>query len=92
MDPADDLIAKRFTELDQQMARLRVSPGEAHGEWHQWATSALNLLQRAFREPSSYSHNFQQIYNSFSGFQSDVEAAKGVFRAAKIDYEGGSIN
>ncbi len=86
-----DVIAKRFTELERQMARVQPSGNSSSGEWYEWATSVLNLLQRAFGAGSAHLQNFQRIYDSFTGWESDVEAAKGVFRAAKADYDGGYI-
>ncbi len=86
-----DVIARRFTELERQMARVLPSSNSPSGEWYEWATSVLNLLQRAFGAESAHLQNFQRIYDSFTGWESDVEAAKGVFRAAKADYDGGYI-
>ncbi len=84
-----DLIAKRFKELEQQMARVQPSPNNPGGQWFEWATSVLNLLERAFGRDSAHHRNFQLVYDRFTGWETDVEAAKGVFRAAKADYEGG---
>jgi len=86
-----DLIAKRFTELEQQMAKVQPSRDTPTGEWYEWATSVMNLLQRAFGTDSAHHQNFQRVYDAFTGWESDVAAAKGVFRAAKADYDGGYI-
>ncbi|WP_239993118.1 DUF4145 domain-containing protein [Candidatus Methylomirabilis limnetica] len=86
-----DVTARRFTELERQMARVQPSGNSPSGEWYEWATSVLNLLQRAFGAESAHLQNFQRVYNNFTGWGSDVEAAKGVFRAAKTDYDGGYI-
>ncbi len=71
------------------MARVQPSRDNPSGEWYEWATSVLNLLQRAFGKESAHLQNFQRVYDAFTGWESDVEAAKGVFRAAKTDYDGG---
>lgn len=82
----DERIIKRFSELD--LDRNRIAP-----EWHKWSTSVLNLLENAGLR--THRQNFRSIYNhSFARrglMTTDLDAALGVFRAAKEDYEGGYV-
>lgn len=59
-------------------------------EWEAWATSVLNLFEAAFGRESVQFKNFSRIHQNKKR-DHDVDAAKGVFRAAKADYDGGYI-
>jgi hypothetical protein len=88
------LITKRFAELQQGAEMVGIRSNQlgsfVHSEtWQQWATSVLNLFQRAFGEDSVHFRNFSKIYNAFHGYASEFERARGVFRAARSDYLGG---
>ena len=96
---AKELFSKRFQELEQEAAQVGFVQ-DSYGNqiatpssWEQWATSVLNLLQRALGENSTHYRNFQNVYENFNWLASEhhVEQAKGVFRAAKADYEGGYV-
>jgi hypothetical protein len=90
---ADTLVIKRFAELEAQMNTLR----EIHGglrvyettDWQQWATSARHIVSVAFGESSAHYKNFSAAYEKCNGVKSSVDALKGIFGAAKADYEGG---
>jgi hypothetical protein len=98
----DTLIQKRFDELEQAANQVRTttkggqhsSPYEFVDEesWQRWSTSVLNLLENAFGPQSVHFRNFKEIYDKFShSSRRHLDAARGVFRAAKEDYEGGYV-
>lgn len=60
------------------------------GPWREWATSTHHLLRSVFGIGSLHDTNFGQIYaNTRSGLDIDIEAMRGIFRAAKANYESG---
>ena len=93
----EELIQKRFNELTERAKSSVVVRGhggepEVNNErFHEWATSALNLLQRTFGEDSAHYHNFREHYESFNGFVHEFEPCRGIFQAAREDYEGGFL-
>jgi len=92
--PTDALVVRRFAELEAQMNGLKVLRTSSvacyeMAAWQQWATSAQHILRVAFGEVSPHYQNFGAAYAKCRGWQSDVDALKGVFCAAKADYEGG---
>ena len=91
---ADALVVKRFAELESQMNALRETgrSGPTSYEalpWRQWATSAQHIISVAFGESSTHYRNFSAAYERCGGLKSMVDALKGIFGAAKADYEGG---
>ena len=48
-------------------------------------------MQRVFGEDSAHYKNFQQAYGTGGLRSDDVDRLKGVFLAAKSDYEGGYL-
>jgi uncharacterized protein DUF4145 len=61
-------------------------------KWEEWTTSVMNLLERAFGTDSVHARNFRRTYEeSSSGWSYNLRGAKGVFLAAKSDFEGGYI-
>ena len=89
-----DKITKRFEELEAQMSSMRLL-SRSNGldsydtaDWRQWSTSALSLIQAAFGEDSAQLSNFRHSYGECRGYDYEVEALKGIFRAAKADFEG----
>jgi hypothetical protein len=94
--PIEAQISKRFAELDELIDSLQ--PFSHSGsyiryykedQWRQWATSAHYLLRMAFGVESPHCRNFSAGYEGSSGTVEAVDSLKGVFRAAKSDYEGG---
>ena len=65
----------------------RVNPEK----FNEWATNALNLLQRVFGESSVHYQNFTEHYKKFKGFSSEFEICRGIFQAAKDDFENGYL-
>jgi hypothetical protein len=93
---ANAQIIKRFTELESQMNAMRESgrsgpPSYETQVWQQWATSAQHIISVAFGESSPHYKNFSTAYENCSGIKHSVDALKGIFGAAKADYEGGYI-
>jgi len=92
-----ELILQRFTELEKQMNDLREVPAGTTGltwypqdAWQAWATSVANLFDGAFGRTSVHFETFERLHQNRKS-NSDVDAAKGVFRAAKADFEGGYV-
>jgi hypothetical protein len=100
----DKLIRQRFTELEEKAAAIAAARqfrfrGEGGVEYYninsasfkEWGTSVLNLLQRAFGESSVHYQNFYEDFKAFREWESEFEDCRGVFQAAKEDYEGGYL-
>ncbi len=91
----DQKIAGRFSELESQMNGLQLWGAESAfyepSCWHQWATSAQHMLHVAFGVDAPHSQNFAAVYAKCNGLQEEVAALKGIFRAAKADYDGGYV-
>ncbi len=90
----DERIQKRFAELEQAAGEIRIlgSGYEKHVDtesWQKWSTSVLNLLSIAFGPRSVHFENFKKVHDTSVGNPWEFEGARGVFRAAKEDYEGG---
>jgi hypothetical protein len=90
----DELIKQRFTELSEKANNGIVYQSRDGGEvnyekFHEWSTSVLNLLQRSFGEDSPHYQNFSERYKAFNGYVYQFEICRGIFCAAKADYEGG---
>jgi hypothetical protein len=95
-----ELISKRYKELTAEMAHLRVIEGPSGSqtvglqEWNRWRTSALNIIEVSFGVDSVH---FEQLKKAIAdwetqGFDYSIEAAKGVFLAARADFEGGYVS
>lgn len=93
----DALVRQRFCELDKRAGQeiLVAHPDgsvSVDGETcHGWATSVLSLFQRVFGEDSVHYRLFSEQYAKFLGYVWEFEACRGVFRAAKEDYEEGYL-
>lgn len=61
------------------------------GPFNEWATNVLNLLARAFGESSVHYEGFANHYRRFSGWESQFEDCRAIFRAAREDWEGGYL-
>jgi hypothetical protein len=88
--------ARRFTELDEQIRSIPShnsdgSVSYAPAGWRQWATSAENLILGVFGEHSPHIDKFRHAYNDCRGWDYEVEAVIGIFKAAKADFEGGYL-
>jgi hypothetical protein len=91
----DELVVKRFVELETQMNELPVEGRAADKAyyktafWQQWATSVQHILSVVFGENSPHYKNFSAAYEKCHGWDSEVDQLRGIFRAAKADYVGG---
>jgi hypothetical protein len=96
-DEAAPRIQARFDGLEEAISKVQIVKSQDWMDyvesetWQKWSTSVLNLLITAFGSDSVHSQNFKKIYNEFKGYPSNFEAARGVFRSAKEDYEGGYV-
>lgn len=95
---ADKLIEQRFSELVKKAEAVASTrrgndsrSGINHEKFHEWATGVLSLLQSVFGESRPHYQNFFKLYSSFLGYFSDFEQCRGVFQAAKEDYESGYL-
>lgn len=88
---------QRFDELETGFNTLPYESGGTYGRyvprgaWHQWATSAMNLIRAVFGDVSPHYTNFTSLYQKCNGNASSVAALGGVFMSAKEDFEGGYI-
>ncbi len=95
----DKNVLKRFDELlikAQLVERTISTSNRGHRfvgseKFQEWATSAMNLLQRIFGVESVHYSNFNTQYSKFEGYAGSFEMCKGIFTAAKEDYEGGYL-
>jgi hypothetical protein len=95
----ESLIRKRFAELSNKaeaVASTRHQGGFGTDvvdsePFQEWATSALSLIQQVFEENSAHYQNFYNNYHRFQGSVYEFEDCRGVFKAAKEDYEGGYL-
>lgn len=96
--PVNELIAQRFKELEEQAGQLVHTKDEAGiGRFprilfQEWRTSSQNLIEIVFGVDSAHSRNFREIYEGFDYSQRKVDELRGIFAAAKTDYEGGYFN
>lgn len=93
----DDRINTRFNELEAGANNVRIIPSRDgityvdSESWQKWSTNVLNLLHTVFGSNSVHYQNFKKIHDNFNESTSDFGSARGVFRAAKEDFEGGYI-
>src|SRR5262245_58081271 len=88
----------RFKELAEQGQRVLITkssdgPLSVDTEsFQRWASSAMHLVAITFTEDSPHYRNLSKAYSSFGGWTNDLAAMRGVFLAAKADYEGGYLS
>lgn len=76
-------ISRRFCELENLVRSISYPDG---ADWARWTTSVLDLLRETFGERSEYYRRFLQIQD-YTEEQFRLEPSKGVFGAAKSDFE-----
>lgn len=93
-----DTFTKRYTELEAAYGKLPYeSSGYSsgryvpHGKWHQWATSAQNLIAATFGKNSPHFENFSTLYAACQGSDYQVGALQAVFLSAKDDFTNGYV-
>src|SRR5262249_48789664 len=92
--PIDEKIRARFAELEERLpslinknnAQFLDATGTA-----QWTTNVLHLLEVVFGKASIQYQSFSDSIRGTLGFASDLERPKGIFRAAREDYEKGYL-
>jgi hypothetical protein len=94
----DNLVKKRFTELDAKADEVKKT---AHtkdyivqvdsAKLKEWMTNVLSLLQRVFGEDSIHYRNLHIQYQLSRPYQSVFHDCRGIFNAAREDYEGGYL-
>jgi hypothetical protein len=94
----DNLNKKRFTELDSKADEVQKTSHHASGgyneksaELKEWMTSVLSLFQRVFGEESIHYRIFYEHYKSFREYSEFFQDCRGIFNAAREDYEGGYL-
>jgi len=95
----NEVFARRFKELDEKFSALEFRPNSgrssgthvATGDWKQWATSAQSLILAVYGEFSPHYRNYVEAFGKCNGYDYEVMALKGVFLAAKDDFEGGYV-
>jgi len=93
------LFVQRFNELAEDVGRLQFhSNGSGFsgthvktGDWQRWATSAQSLILAVFGGGAPHYVNFLSAFEKCSGADYDVMTLRGVFLAAKDDFEGGYV-
>lgn len=97
MKKGKEELQRRFQELGNRPAQpILRSFGESGtsvdpASWQKWSTNALHLIRMVFGEHSVHFKNLQKIHDNYHHYPSEVEAAVGVFSAAKDDFEGGYL-
>jgi hypothetical protein len=91
-----ETLTRRFAELNDSFSTIPFRHHEhsvsiAAGDWLRWATSAQNLIRAACGPESSHYENFVDRMKKCGGGQESVLALRGVFLAAKEDFEGGYV-
>lgn len=95
----NEIIERRFRELINKADEIDKKPiinrsGEKYinnEKFHEWATSVLSLLKRVFREDSPQYINFKNKYDEYGGNIFEFKLCRGIFLAAKEDYESGYL-
>lgn len=96
----DQMVLKRLEELDNKVEEIGTKKTTTvymdetfiNSEMvHAWATSVMNILKKIFGEDSAHYQNFCRHYKNFNGYDYEFDNCKGVFKAAKEDYEGGYL-
>lgn len=92
----DERIQKRFDELEQTANQVRVRQSDSGKfvepeSWQKWSAGVLHLLSTAFGPQSVHFQNLKKVHDSYRGYAHSFEAARGIFHAAKEDYEGGYV-
>ena len=95
----DRMVIKRFEELAAKAkevdATVLINDTSAvvdSKKFQEWATEAMNLLQRVFGGDSVHYQNFDAIYSKIINiaYLESFNTCKGILKAAQEDYEGGN--
>jgi len=97
----DATIQKKFEELAEKGKKVNASQQVTDiaafvdsKKFQEWATSALNLLQKVFGEKSLYYLNFQAIYSKIINiaYKESFDNCRAIFQAAREEYEAGGLS
>ncbi len=92
-----DRISQRFKELELLGESISISRRSDGGnyvdseEFQQFASSAMQLVSATFGEGSPHYRNLERAYSRFSGWADAARQFRGVFLAAKSDFDGGHL-
>jgi hypothetical protein len=92
-------FTRRFDELAQSFSNLQFHSNHGGmsgmhvktGDWMRWATSAQSLIRAVYGEGEPHYQNFVHAIEKCAGYEYDVLALRGIFLAAKDDYDGGYV-
>jgi hypothetical protein len=96
----DPLISRRFEELTvkaEEVSKTRQPTGPGNEcsisspLFREWATSALNLVERSMSRQSVHFENLSLHCRKFTGWEQSFEECRSIFKAAREDYEGGYL-
>ena len=94
----DQIVLKRFQELMDKAQQVEATRSKEDylefvdsEKFHEWGTSAMSLLQRVFGEESVHYTDFNHHLGKFDRSATEFEKCRGIFKAAKEDYEGGYL-
>jgi hypothetical protein len=97
----DSMIMKKFDELAEKGKKVNASQQVTDiaasvdsKKFQEWATSALNLLQKVFGEQSAYHRNFQAIYAKIINiaYKESFDNCRAVLQSAREEYEAGGLS
>ena len=97
----DAAIQKKFEELAEKGKKVNASQQVTDiaacvdsKKFQEWATSALNLLQKVFGEKSTYYRNFQAIYSKIINiaYKESFDNCRAILQSAREEYEAGGLN
>jgi uncharacterized protein (UPF0332 family) len=94
----DKLVLKRFDELEGKAEKVNKTYHKSEYLEHvdielydEWSTSVLSLFKRIFGEKSDHYSNFKILYSVHAGRFNTFRRCRGIFNAAKEDYECGYL-
>jgi hypothetical protein len=96
----DSTIAEKFQELADKAKKVNSSQQVSDvaaivdsKKFQEWATSALDLLQKVFGEQSTYYGNFQAVYAKIINiaYKESFDRCRAIMQAAREEYEGGGL-
>src|SRR5258708_7718770 len=92
-----EIFSTRFKELDEQGERIPILQNKfGHNyidqeRFNEWSTRALNLLEQALSKNSIHYLQLKKIFDDCKFEVSDLKKARGVFKAAKADFDSGYL-
>lgn len=96
----DQMVLKRFDELearakevDRTVQVTDIAAAVDSRKFQEWATAALNLLQRVCGEKSVHFRNFSAIHSKIISiaYKETFDNCRAIVRAARDDYENGYL-